>query len=292
MKSSKLWRVIWIVGIYALLILVLYLVVLYKVQWEDKDLNTYLYFYDCNNNLCTSIKKQDNYYNKVMCKDGICPDIADIVGSNIILKREGVSWIYNYASGEVVNDKYSNYRYIGHNMFVVTDSNNKQGVIDISGNVLVAPKYEYIDDYKNELVSYVMNGLYGVDNNDEIYSVNPQYQDLVLINDKIFAGMKDNLYHLYSYSDITNDNANKYNFVYSYDDIIFVTNNKKIDILDTNLNSMLVMKIDTFYEYTTEKERDTLDIYSDGKNIYFRVFIDEFNYIDYEYNIVNKKLNK
>ena len=55
MRSSKIWRIIWIVGIYAVLVLILLLVIDYKVRWESKDLNTYLYFYNCNNNLCASI---------------------------------------------------------------------------------------------------------------------------------------------------------------------------------------------------------------------------------------------
>ena len=44
MKKNNLWRVIWIVGIYAVLVLILYLVIMYKVKWEDKDLHKYLYF--------------------------------------------------------------------------------------------------------------------------------------------------------------------------------------------------------------------------------------------------------
>ena len=43
MKNNSLWRVIWIVGIYAVLVSILYLVIIYKVKWENKDLNKYLY---------------------------------------------------------------------------------------------------------------------------------------------------------------------------------------------------------------------------------------------------------
>ena len=50
------------------------------------------------------------------------------------------------------------------------------------------------------------------------------------------------------------------------------------------------MKINTFYEYTTEKERKSLNIYSDDENIYFRVFINESEYTTYKYNIESKKL--
>ena len=281
MKSSKLWRIIWIVGIYVVLGLILYLVVIYKVEWEHKDLNTYLYLYDCNRELCTSTNVQDDYYSKILCEDDICPYIYDINGDDLILKRENKVWIYNYIDDEIIDDKYKDYRYIGNDMYVVLDNADNYGVIDGLGNILVELKYDYIDDYKDGFISYVKNNLYGIVSTDDVYNIDHNYEDVVLINDKIFAGMKENVYYLYSYNDVDNDNANRYDYVYADDDVILVINNKKIDILDTNLNSTLLMKINTFYEYTVEKERDSLEIYSDGEYIYFKVFVNEFEYTDY-----------
>lgn len=294
MKSSNLWRIIWIVGIYLLLGIILYLVILYKVEWEYKDLNFYLYLYDCGNDLCTSTIPQNNYYSKILCDDDVCPYIVDIIGDNLILKNNNKSWLYNYNDNKIVNDKYFDYRYIGNDMYVVADQLSDQsimnGVINKNGEVLVPFKYDYIDNYKNDFISYVKNNLYGIVSNDGLIDTQPIYEDVVLINDKIFAGMKDNIYHLYSYNDINNENANKYNYVYAYDDIIFVVNNKKIDILDSNLNSTLLMKIDTFYEYTTEKERGSLKIFVEDGYINFKVFLSENNYTVYKYNIKSKKL--
>lgn len=290
MKSSKIWKIIWVVGIYAILILLLYLIVLYKVEWEHKDLNTYLYLYDCNDYLCTSSSVRDDYYSRVLCEDDICPYIDTIVDENLILKREDSFWIYNYIQGKIISDDYNYYRYIGDNKYVVGNENNQYGVIDGEGNILVSLKYDYIDDYKNEIISYLNNGMYGLVRITDEYKIEPVYEDVVLINDKIFAGMKDNIYQLYSYEEPTTENSNKYNYVYSYDDVIFVINNKKIDILNSNLKSTLLMKIDCYYEYTTEKERDSLKIHSDGINIYFRVFLNENEYTEYTYNIEDKKI--
>lgn len=290
MKSSKMWRIIWIVGIYALLALILYLVIIYKVQWENKDLNTYLYLYDCSHNLCSSTTVQDDYYNKLLCEDGRCPYISDIIGNNLILRRDNTSWLYNYINGDIISDNYLDYRYIGHDMYVVSDESNNYGVIDGNDNEIVKLEYKYIDSYNNGFISYVDGNLYGIVSTDGKYKIKPIYNDVVLINEKIFAGMKENIYHLYSYDNADNDNANTYNFVYAYDGIVFVINNKKVDILDTNLNSTLLMKINTFYEYTTEKERDSLEIYTDEEYIYFKVFTNETEYINYKYSIKEKKL--
>lgn len=289
-KSSKIWKIVWIGGIYVLLIVILYLIIVYKVEWEDKDLNTYLYIYDCGNDICTSTTSQDNYYNKVLCENDVCPYIDEIIDNNLILRTENNSWIYDYVQGKIIDNNYVNYRFIGNNMYVVNDDTGKYGIIDGSGLVLVDLKYDYIDDYKDGYISYIKNNLYGIANTDMEYNLEPVYEDIVLISDKIFAGKKENVYQLHSYQNVNDSNSNKYDYVYSYNGVIFVINNKKVDILDTNLNSTLLMKIDCFYGYTTEKERDSLKIYSDNDNIYFRIYTSEEEYTEYTYSVKNKKL--
>lgn len=290
MKSSKILKIIWVSGIYVILILILYLIITYKVKWEDKDLNTYLYFYKCSNQLCTTTTSQNDYYNKILCKNNICPYIDSINKDNVVLSKEEKSWIYNYTTNKIINNKYIKYKYLDDKTYIVTDENENYGIIDIDGNVLVNLKYNYIKEYKNGYIVYMKDNLYGIENPTIEYNLKPTFEDIVLINDKIFAGKLNNTYQLHTYDNINDNNNNKYNYVYSYNDIILVANNKKIDILDNNLNSTLLMKIDTFFEYTIEKERDSLNITTDGINIYFEVFINETEYTKYTYNIKNKKL--
>jgi len=294
-KSSNLWRIIWIVGIYAILLIILYLVVTYKVKWEHKDLNTYVYFYDCGRELCSSTREIDDYYSKFLCSNNECPYIDTIIGNNLILRTDkNNSIIYNYFDGEVFNNKYSDYRYIGRDMYVVRDSNDKYGIIDNKGNIIVEVNHDYIDNYNKEIISYVKNGLYGIKSIKDNLNIDikPRYEDVVLINEKIFAVKEDKFYRFYSYNDLNNGDSNNYNYIYCYEDTVFVIKDKKIDILNTNLKSTLLMKIDTFYEYSIGQERDSLDIYSDGDFIYFKVFISEDTYHEYKYDINNQKLNK
>ena len=289
-RSSKIWKILWISGIYLILGIILYLVILYKVKWEYKDLNTYLYFYDCGHNLCSSDNNVSNYYSKVLCEDDICPYIQHINGNMLVLQNNNKSFIYNYIKGNVVNDKYNEYRYIGNDMYVVNDENFNYGIINSEGEILLDLKYKLIDEYTNGIISYIDNNLYGIVSVDGKYDIEPNYEDIVLINDKIFAGKKDNIYQIYSYNNEISDNSNKYNFIYVYNDVIITFKDKKIDILNPNLNSILVMKIDSFYEYITEKEKGSLDIYCDGEYIYFDVFINENEFTSYKFDIKNKKL--
>ena len=75
----------------------------------------------------------------------------------------------------------------------------------------------------------------------------------------------------------------KYDYMYYIDNYIVAIYNNKIDILNENLDSKLIMKIDTEYSYTNSNERNSLNINSDKEYIYFSVYKDE-KYIKYKYS--------
>ena len=292
MKGSKIWKIVWVSGIYLLLITILYLVILYKVEWENKDLNTYLYFYECNGNLCSSTTKVNNYYNKILCENDNCPYIKEIINNNVILQKNDNSYIYDYFHDKIINNTYVGYEYLKDNLYIVTDNNNRQGIINEAGNVIVKLEYDYIDDYNNDFISFKQNNLYGIENKEKNIKIDAKFDDVVLINDSIYSVKSDGLYNIYDYKDNKKkDNSIKgYVYLDSYGDIIFTVNDKKIDIITVDLKSTLLMKINTFFDYTTEKERETLNLRSDGEYIYFDVFINENEYTSYKYNIATKKM--
>lgn len=290
MKGSKIWKIIWVSGIYILLITILYLVIVYKVEWEDKDLNTYLYFYNCNKNLCSTTNKVDNYYNKILCDDDSCPHIKEIINNNVILERNNVSYIYNYFDDKIVNNNYIDYKHLDNDLYIVTDDSNKQGIINEIGDVIIEPQYDYIDNYYNNFISYKQGNMYGIENKKKDIKINPEYEDVILINDNIYGAKINNLYRIYYYNNNNYVNANEYDYLDSYGDIIFTINDKKIDIITVDFKSTLLMKINTFFNYTTEKERDSLNLRTDGEYIYFDVFTSENEYSSYKYNILTKKM--
>ena len=67
MKHKNIWKYIWRCSLMLNLILIFVLVVNYKVKWENKDFNTYLYFFNCSNQVCTSLTPTEIYYNKIKC---------------------------------------------------------------------------------------------------------------------------------------------------------------------------------------------------------------------------------
>ena len=67
MKKDKVWHLLWLLGVYAILIVILVMIIEYKVKWESKDFSTYLYFYNCSNNLCTTSNSVSDYYASIKC---------------------------------------------------------------------------------------------------------------------------------------------------------------------------------------------------------------------------------
>ena len=291
MKRNNLWRVIWIVGIYAVLVLILYLVIMYKVKWEDRDLHRYLYFYNCNDFLCTSDVAQNKHYSRVLCEDDVCPYISSINDNLVILNKKDKSWIYDYANEKVLNDKYSSYEYLKDNYYIVKDNSNNVGLINDNDEIIISlDKYGKIIDFKNNYLLYFKDGMYYVKNITDDTELIASENKLMLINDKLYGYVEDNNYYIASYDTKEKVDDTSYNYMFAYGDIILTVNNKKIDIMTTDLKSTLIMRIDTYYDYAVERERDSLNIKVRDDVLYFNVKNEDEKYTSYKYDLKNKKI--
>ena len=54
MKKINIAKIIWISSIFIALIIILWMVMDYKINYEYSSPSQKLYFYECNNSLCTS----------------------------------------------------------------------------------------------------------------------------------------------------------------------------------------------------------------------------------------------
>ena len=289
MKSNNLFRIIWIVGIYAVLAIILYLVVIYKVKWEDRDLNQYLYFYQCDGNLCTATINPGTYYNRVVCNDKICPYIKYANKNLVILKDTQKEYIYNYITDTIVNNDYISYKLTSDDNYIVNDG-KKYGVIDSEGTILIDLSNQKIIDYKNGFIIYEENKKYGIINESKKININPVYEDVVLINENMYGYLEDGNYYIASYDTELPIYNDTYDYIYSINNHILTFKNKQINILNENLKSSLIMKIDSFYQYKIEKERETLNIHKGDNFIEFKVYTDESSYLNYIYDTKNNKL--
>lgn len=290
MKKNNLLRIVWIVGIYAILASILYLVVLYKVKWEDKDLNTYLYFYNCSNELCTSTTKQDVNYGKLVCNDNICPYILEKNEEYLLLENNNNQFIYNYKEDKIINDKFKTYKLSSDNNYIVTDSEGNYAVISQENEELIELTSKEIIDYKNGFIIYKENGKYGIINNEKKINIKPTYEKIILIDENIYAYLEEEKYYIASYDTEVPINGNTYDYINSIGNIIIVVNNKQLDILDNNLKSKLLMKIDCHYEYRVEKEKASLNIRKKDNLILFSIYDNATKYTNYIFDMKNQKL--
>ena len=289
-NRQNIWKIIWVVGIYATLVLILYLVVIYKVKWEDLDLNRYLYFYECSNELCTSESSVSNYYTSIKCDDNICPYITEKKDNYVILKKDDKSYLYDYKSGKIINDTYDTYRFTNDKYLIATNNEKLQGIIDYNGEILFEFKYKEILDYNYNHIAYKENKKIGITNINKTINIKPKYDNVVLIDEHTYAYFDTDGYYIAEYDNEIPISNTIYDYIYSKNKVIFTINDNKIDILDNNLRSKLLMKIDTYYSYKTEKERKTLNLYTKDNFIYFKVYTSEDNYKSYTYDILNSKL--
>lgn len=290
MKKNNLWHLVWIGCVYIILLFILYLVIQYKVKWEDKDLSPYLYFYKCSNDLCTTANKINNYYSRVKCNKKNCPYIKEKYNNYVILANDEKEYVFDYINNKVINDYYIKYSFI-NGQILAKNSDNLYGVIDYDNNIIAEFKYNKITDYKDNYLAYSENSKIGIVNKEKEIDIKPTYEYVQLINDSIYTYLENNEYYVASYDTELPINNEKYDYIYGIDNVIITIKDKKLDIVDTNLKSKLLLKLDTFYEYKVEKERESLNIYVDNNNLlHFDVITDNKTKISYLYDIKNNKL--
>ncbi len=168
LKKVKL-SYIWVTGVYIILIIILYLVVEYKIKYEDGIFFNYLYFYNCNDELCTTNNyddiKNDGLVYSIYRYDynGEIPTYEKINNQYLILNDNKNYLYYDYIEGKVVND-YQEYKNI-NNEYLIVKNNEKYGIIDIDNNSKLDISYDYID-YITEIFITIKNKTLDVFNKD------------------------------------------------------------------------------------------------------------------------------
>lgn len=288
MKKDNIWRMVWIVGIYVILLFIFYLVVVYKVKWENRDLNRYLYFYDCSGKLCTTDNKVPSYYASIVCPNRECPYIKESRGNFVILSNNKKEYLYNYHDKKVINDKYNTYSFAtGNDYYIVSDDSGMYGIINIEGEPIVDVSYELITDYDDGYLAFKANDKYGIYNKEKNISIDPVYDKVLLINSKYFSFVKDDEYYIASYESREPINDITYNYLYPYNGAILTIRNGEVNIIDYDLRSRIDSPIPCFFPYTKESERATLKIKAHDNQLEFAIKNEEQNYDYYSFHTKN-----
>lgn len=289
MKKINWWKLVWVLGVYIILGLILYLVIEYKVKWESLDTNKYLYFYDCESNLCTSTTKVGSYYSRYIYKKD-SPYIISYDDETAIINDNGKYLVYDYKNDKVISKSYDWYKYLFYNgnTYFIIRGNNKVGIIDNQGSMVVNNIYDNIA-LENNMLKVSNNSLYGLLDSDFNIYLDIEYQ-YVEVNGENVIIEKDNKYSLLSLSKevIGSD----YLYISKVDDsnYLVIDKDNKIDIVNNKLESNLIMIINGSLDYSNTNNIDTLNIRFEDNIMLFDVLSSDKEGITYRYDIISKKL--
>ena len=293
MKQNNSWRIVWVVSIYAALITILYLVVVYKVKWEDADLSKYNYFYKCGSNMvCTTDQKVTDYYSRVKCTNNVCPRILDVRGDILLIGDDNNNYLFDYRNSKVINDTYQKYKFSSDSKaFIAVDNNGKYGVVNADKEIMVNFNYNKIVDYLDEIILYEENDLLAINDINNSILVAPKYKEIKLFTKDKFIYGENNSYVVAYIKDSMSVNGSQYDYVYPYNNMLLVVKNSQLDILGSDMKSKLSSKINTYYTYTKEEERDSLQIEYIDNLLIFYLYNEDNTYTKYIYDTKNNKLH-
>lgn len=235
-KKINYFKFVWIAGIFAILILVLVIVIEYKVYYEQAI--NYIYFYDCNNSVCYTNKKNNIQKTTIYSKyeyEGTIPRV-EILSNNLTIINDNT--LYNYITGSLITKDYDEYIEISN--YLIVSKNNLYGVIDSTGKIVLPISHKSITS------------------NDGIYfttSIDKINYNLIDINNNTIL---DNYDYIYEYNNVVvtvkdmkvsikdidgNDLIGRELEVYDKDRLINVTNNN-------NILYIRIYKNDKYYKYS------------------------------------------
>ena len=171
--NINIYMIIWVTGLFLLLIIILLMVMDYKINYQYLTKN-YIYFYDCDGSVCTARVKdgisQDKLYSVYSCEYDNCPTIKKVVNENyVILSKDNKNILYNFMEQKVISDSYEDYQVLS-DKYIIVIQNNYKGMIDNDNNIIISTLYDDIGYYKDGvLIGYNLkniivkkNNLYGI----------------------------------------------------------------------------------------------------------------------------------
>lgn len=200
---KSIYHFMWVSGIFLLLIIILAMIMIYKIKYESSIYYKYLYFYNCNDKLCSTINekeisdKSDIYSVYKYQKE--TPKFVELGNDYIEIVDNNNHILYDYVRGESITSNYKNYKFIDGNelLFVASNKENKYGIINNEGKIFIDFKYDFIKDSynKNMIVSKLEEkyGIISLESKEMI--IDYIYDDIFIYNDVIVL-LKDNILKL------------------------------------------------------------------------------------------------
>ena len=153
-RKVNIARIVWVVCLFLLLIVILLMVMDYKINYEYLS-KYYLYFYECDEEVCvTQIKDNDKkLLSELDCGYQRCPDFRKTISDEYALLESNTNNIlYNYKKSRIISDAYDDYEIID-SKYIIVKKDDVYGIIDINNKEIVKPTYDEIGIRVNNYLS-------------------------------------------------------------------------------------------------------------------------------------------
>ena len=239
------YKTVWVVGIFLTLITILLMVMTYKIKYEDAIFYKYLYFYNCEDKLCTTLNEEEivdkSTIQSVYKYREEKPSYIELGNGYIQINDNDEVVLYDYIKGKIITRKYLSYELLDttKTYFIAKNKNDRYGIIDENAKSTVDFTYQEIkNSYNDNMIVAVYDDIYGIITLDNHTAVlNFEYQNLFIFDD-IIVTIKDNKLS------IMDTNKNKLD-----KDIDIVDINTTTVVREENIINIKVKTKDGFSQY-------------------------------------------
>jgi len=116
-KKFNYFKFVWVCGIFAFLLAILFMIIDYKINYEYLSDN-YLYFYNCDGSVCSAYVDEDigsdDLYSTYECGYEVCPRITKtLANSYVVLENAEEVILFDFKHDLVVSRDYDSYDLLG-----------------------------------------------------------------------------------------------------------------------------------------------------------------------------------
>ena len=235
------------------LLLTLMMIMVYKIRYQDTIYYKYLYFYNCNDEICSTTNEKEiedkSMIYSVYKYQKKTPTFTKLNSEYVKIYDRDKTVLYSMHD-RIISNNYKDYEIIENDEpeFVATNENNMKGLINKKGNSISAFLFKEFGTYNKTLIACVNEEKYGI---------------ITLDGKKTFLEFE-------------------YDNIIIYDEFIITTKDNKINIIDENKNNLIENQIEIENQKNVIIEKkDNIIIIKENKN-------NEFN--EYKFDTEKKAL--
>lgn len=227
----------------------------------------------------------------------------------LAIQQDKAIFLYDYTLKQVVSEKYTQLKNLkqGENTvaFIVSNSDNLYGIIDVRGNVIVPLEYEDLGysvsagevsdySYSKDFITAKKDGYWGAINfkGEEVFPF--EYEEIYYNGYNSISVCVEGLWYLH---DLSNNRLieNGYDIIIPIKSYVFASVNNIFYVLNYEGKTIINKEITSYLNTFRSRENSvipTFEIVEDGTIVNIYIMSTESTYDQYKFNTVNGELTE